>query len=81
MTKDLANMNINLEYKEMIGLQLVIVRNSKYSHSLFPTFGAHTHVQLKNILVVPNISRNLISIFKLLHDNNINIFFITIVLL
>ena len=43
--------------------------------SVLPTCDPHKHIALNIILSVPDIIKNLISISKLLHDNEINVEF------
>ena len=42
---------------------------------VLPTCDPYKHIALNNILYVPDITKNLISISKLLHDNDINVEF------
>lgn len=72
------NINISSEYQ---GNDKLAVGNyeklqiSHIGHSVLPTCDPHKHIVLNNILCVPNITKNLISIPKLLNDNDIDVEF------
>ncbi|KAJ4720471.1 Retrovirus-related Pol polyprotein from transposon TNT 1-94 [Melia azedarach] len=80
ITNNLSNLSIGTEYK---GNDQLAVGNgnklliSHIGHSLLPTFHPQMtkHLHLNHILHVPGITKNLISISKLISDNNINILF------
>ncbi|KAJ4722439.1 Retrovirus-related Pol polyprotein from transposon TNT 1-94 [Melia azedarach] len=69
VTNNLANIDIAAEYK---GTEQLAV-----GHALLPTMHSHTlkPLLLKHILYVPAITKNLISISKLLKDNIVNVVF------
>ena len=74
----LGNININSEYQS--NDQLVVGNGEKLviSHigcSVLPIFDPQKHITLNHILHVPDITKNVISISKLLHDNDINVEF------
>lgn len=76
VTKDFNNLSINSEYKG--NNQLVVGNGSKLKiasigHTLLNTLDPQTlkYIKLNHILYVPEITKNLISISKLLHDNNV----------
>lgn len=78
MINNLANVNINSKYQENDRLTVDNGKEFKityFVHSLFPTSNAHTHVHLKIFLLYLYTTRNLISISRLLYDNNINVLF------
>ncbi|KAL9451703.1 hypothetical protein AB3S75_013304 [Citrus x aurantiifolia] len=78
VTNALGNISMNSEYQ---GNDQLAVGNGKklfISHigcSVLPTYDPHKHIALNSILYVPDITKNLISISKLLHDNEINVEF------
>ena len=78
MTNTLGNININFEYQ---GKNKLVVGNgeklliSHIDYSDLPIYDPHKHIALTDILYVPDITKNLISISKLLHDNDIDVEF------
>ena len=78
VTNVIGNMNLNSEYQ---GNDKLTVGNGNKLHishigySMLPTYNPHKHIKLHNILCVPDIAKNLISVSKLLHDNDINVEF------
>ncbi|KAH9666887.1 ABC transporter G family member 40 [Citrus sinensis] len=80
ISNDFNNLNISSEYKESD--QLAVGNGDKLKivsigHSLLSTLEPHTlpHIKLNHILHVPEITKNLISVLKLLHDNDVYIEF------
>ena len=78
VTNALGNISMNSEYQG--NDQLAVGNGNKLfiSHigcSVLPTCDPYKHIALNNILYVPDITKNLISISKLLHDNEINVEF------
>ena len=78
MTNSLGNLSINSEYQ---GKNKLAVGNgeklliSHIGYSALPTYDPHKHITLTDILYVPDITKNLISISKLLHDNDVDVEF------
>ena len=78
VTNALGNININSEYQ---GNEKLTVGNgeklmiSHVGNSMLSTSNPHKHIALNDILFVPSITKNLISISRLLHDNDIDIEF------
>ena len=78
MTNNLGNISINSEYQ---GKNKLAVGNgeklliSHIGYSALPTYDPHKHIALTDILYVPDITKNIISISKLLHDNHIDVEF------
>ena len=78
VTNAIGNMNLNSEYQ---GKDKLTVGNgnklhiSHIGHSMLPTYNPHKHIKLNHILCVPDIAKNLISVSKLLLDNDINVEF------
>ena len=78
VTNALGNININSEYQ---GNEKLTVGNgeklliSHVGNSMLSTSNPHKHITLNDILFVPSITKNLISISRLLHDNDIDIEF------
>lgn len=80
ISNDFNNLNISSEYKGSD--QLAVGNGTKLKivsvgHSLLSTLDLHTstHIKLNHILYVPEITKNLISISQLLHDNDVSIEF------
>ena len=71
-------MNLNSEYQ---GNDKLTVGNGNKLHishigySMLPTYNPHKHIKLNHILYVLDIAKNLISVSKLLLDNDINVEF------
>ncbi|KAH9693065.1 retrovirus-related pol polyprotein from transposon RE1 [Citrus sinensis] len=78
VTNAIGNMNLNSEYQ---GNDKLTVGNGNKLHishigySMLPTYNPHKHIKLNHILCVPDIAKNLISVSKLLLDNDINVEF------
>ena len=78
VTNSLGNININSEYQ---GNEKLAVGNgeklliSHVGNSMLSTSNTHKHIALNDILYVPSITKNLISISRLLHDNDIDVEF------
>ncbi|KAH9783576.1 reverse transcriptase Ty1/copia-type domain-containing protein [Citrus sinensis] len=78
VTNALGNISMNSEYQSNDQLAVGNGKKLFISHiacSVLPTCDPHKHIALNNILYVPDITKNLISISKLLHDNEINVEF------
>ena len=80
ISNDFNNLNISLEYKR--NDQLAVSNRAKrkivsVGHLLLSTLDSHTlsHIKLNHILYVPEITKTLIIISKLLHDNDVSIEF------
>ena len=78
VTNALGNININSEYQGNEKLTIGNCEKLLISHignSMLSTSNPHKHIALNDILYVPSITKNLISISRLLHDNDIDIEF------
>lgn len=80
ISNDFNNLNISLEYKG--NDQLAVGNETKLkivsiSHLLLNTLEPHTlsHIKLNHILYILEITKNLISVSNLLHDNDVYIEF------
>ena len=78
MTNAIGNMNMKSEYQ---GNGKLTVGNGNKLHIshigyfILPTYNPHKHIKLNHILCVPDITKNFISVSKLLHDNDIDVEF------
>ncbi|KAH9648851.1 hypothetical protein KPL70_025766 [Citrus sinensis] len=78
VTNTLGNISINSEYQSNDKLAIGNGEKLLISHigySTLPTHDPHKHITLIYILYVHDITENLISITKLLHDNDIDVEF------
>ena len=72
--------NININSGNQGNDKLVVGNNEKLQishigHSVLPTCDLHKHIVLNSILCVPNITKNHISVSRLLNDNDIDVEF------
>ncbi|KAH9726247.1 retrovirus-related pol polyprotein from transposon RE1 [Citrus sinensis] len=78
VTNAIGNMNRNSEYQ---GNDKLTVGNGNKLHishigySILPAYCPHKHIKLNYVLCVPDITKNIISVSKLLHDNDIDVEF------
>ncbi|KAH9803881.1 retrovirus-related pol polyprotein from transposon RE1 [Citrus sinensis] len=84
LTNSMGNLNIRDEFRgneKLIigngeGLSITHIGDSYFSFKNSKSQPADLHIALKNILLVPSITKNLISISKLTTDNNISVEFL-----
>ncbi|KAH9793888.1 hypothetical protein KPL71_004697 [Citrus sinensis] len=84
LTNDMANMHVSNEFRgndKLIisdgkGLSITHVGNANFKVQSSKTQSASTCIALKDILLVPSITKNLISVSKLTTDNDLSIEFL-----
>ncbi|KAH9726030.1 retrovirus-related pol polyprotein from transposon RE1 [Citrus sinensis] len=84
LTNNMANMNIREEFKgsdQLVigngqGLSITHVGDACFTYKGSNAAYKPTHILLKNMLLVPDITKNLLSISKLTTDNNLSIEFV-----
>ena len=78
VTNAAGNMSLNSEYQ---GNDKLTIGNgdklliSYIGYSILSIYNPHKYLKLNNIFCVPNITKNLINVSKLLHDNDIDVEF------
>ena len=84
ITNNMANMHVREEFKDSDqltigngqGLIITHIGDACFNHKSFKSAFKHTPITLKDILLVPSITKNLISISKLTTGNNLSIEFV-----
>ncbi|KAH9751306.1 hypothetical protein KPL71_014242 [Citrus sinensis] len=84
LTNNMANMNVREEFKgsdQLVigngqGLSITHVGDACFTYKGSNVAYKPTHILLKNMLLVPDITKNLLSISKLTTDNNLSIEFV-----
>ena len=84
ITNNMANMHVREDFKGSDhltigngqGLVITHIGDACFNHKSFKSAYKHTSIALKDILLVPSIIKNLISISKLTTDNNLSIEFV-----
>ena len=84
ITNNIGNMHVREEFRGLDqltigngqGLIITHIGDACFSYKSLNAAHKHTPIVLKNILLVPSITKNLISISKLTTDNNLSIEFV-----
>ncbi|KAL9413756.1 hypothetical protein AB3S75_042279 [Citrus x aurantiifolia] len=84
LTNNMANMNVREEFKgsdQLVigngqGLSITHVGDACFTYKRSNVAYKPTHILLKNMLLVPDITKNLLNISKLTTDNNLSIEFV-----